>query len=96
MTTDTDLRFVHNHQATRYELYVGNDLASYADYVRTGDTLDMHHTETLDAFRRRGLAAKLVRRALDDVRERKLRVVPSCWFVRDFITANPEYDVLLK
>jgi uncharacterized protein len=94
-TTDGQVRVVRNDEAHRYELYVDAELASIADYRRTGDALDMHHTETRDGFRGRGLAAELVRGALDDVRERKLTVVPSCWFVADFIEANPEYADLV-
>lgn len=92
---DSGPTFVRNDEANRYELYVSGELASLADYRRTGRTLEMHHTETRDMFRGRGLAAELVRQALDDVREQKLRVVPSCWFVADFIEANPEYRDLV-
>jgi predicted GNAT family acetyltransferase len=92
---DGDSRVVHNDDASRYELYVEGELASIADYRRQDGALVMHHTETRGAFRGRGLAATLVRGALDDVRERKLRVVPSCWFVADFIEAHPEYADLV-
>jgi uncharacterized protein len=94
-TTEGNVRVVRNDQAHRYELYVDAELASIADYRRTDGTVDMHHTETRDTFRGRGLAAVLVRGALDDVREQKLTVVPSCWFVADFIEANPEYADLV-
>ena len=95
MKPDSGPTFVRNDDASRYELYVSGELASLADYRRTGETLEMHHTETRDTFRGRGLAAELVRQALDDVRERNLHVVPSCWFVADFIEANPEYADLV-
>jgi predicted GNAT family acetyltransferase len=94
-TTDGDVRVVRNDEANRYELYVSDELASTADFRRTDGTLDIHHTETRDGYRGRGLAAELVRGALDDVRERKLTVLPSCWFVADFIGANPEYADLV-
>jgi uncharacterized protein len=96
MTTETDpAQVVHNDEASRYELYVGGELASLADYRQRDGTLVMHHTETRDAYRGRGLAAVLVRGALEDIRERDLKVVPSCWFVADFIEANPEYRDLV-
>ena len=95
MKPDSGPTFVRNDDASRYELYVSGELASLADYRRSGDTLVMHHTETRDMFRGRGLAAELVRKALDDVRDQKLHVVPSCWFVADFIEANPEYGDLV-
>jgi uncharacterized protein len=94
-TTEGGVRVVRNDDANRYELYADGQLASIADYRRIGDTLDLHHTETRHGFRGRGLAAELVRGVLDDVRERKLTVVPSCWFVADFIEANPQFAELL-
>jgi predicted GNAT family acetyltransferase len=32
-----------------------------------------------------------VRGALDDVRRAGATVVPQCWFVHEFIEANPDY-----
>jgi len=37
-----------------------------------------------------GLGAVLVRAALDDVRQRGARIVPSCWYVAEFIAEHPE------
>jgi hypothetical protein len=96
MTTENDsISVVHNDEADRYELYVAGEMAAIADYRRQDGTLVMHHTETRPQYRGRGLAARLVREALDDVRQRKLHVVPSCWFVGDFIEANPDYRDLV-
>lgn len=85
------IRMVHNAGERRYELYVGSDLASIAEYSPAGETLVFDHTETNRRFRGRGLAARIVAFALDDVRARALSVVPVCWFVADFIDEHPEY-----
>lgn len=95
MTTEGKVRTVKNERAARYELWVDGELASLADYRRDDRKVVMHHTETRDQFRGRGLAAEVVRFALEDVREHDLKVVPSCWFVADFIEANPEYTDLV-
>ena len=84
-------RIVHNADASRYELYVDDTLASIAEYRRVGSRLIFDHTETDRAFRGRGLAAELVEWAMNDVRERRLSVVPRCWFVRQFLDEHPEY-----
>jgi predicted GNAT family acetyltransferase len=89
------IRMVHNAREQRYELFVGSDLASWADYTEAGGSLVLHHTETDERFRGRGLAARVVAFALDDVRERGRTVVPACWFVADFIDEHPEYADLL-
>jgi uncharacterized protein len=55
----------------------------------------MPHTVIDPARRRQGLGAELVRGALDDLRRRGHRVVPSCWFVAEFIDDHPDYVDLL-
>jgi hypothetical protein len=85
----------HNPLANRYELYVEGELASVADYRTSGEFRVFDHTETATAYRGRGLAAELVRFALDDVRARGLQAVPLCWFVARFIDEHPEYSDLV-
>jgi predicted GNAT family acetyltransferase len=86
-----EIKIVHNSQRRRYELFVGGELASFVDYSPAGDAVVFDHTETASRFRGLGLAARVVSFALDDVREQDKSVVPACWFVADFIEANPEY-----
>jgi len=88
-------RITHNADQKRYELFLDDALASIADYRLEGDKIVIFHTETSDQFRGRGLAAELVQWTLDDIRERDLTVVPDCWFVAEFIEANPEYRDLV-
>ena len=49
------------------------------------------HTEIDPAHRGRGLGEVLVRAAMDDVRAAGRTVVARCWFVRQFLDANPAY-----
>lgn len=89
------MKLQHNPDLSRYELFVDDRLATVAEYRLQDDTATFHHTETDPAFRGRGLAAMLVRWALDDARKRGRRVIPSCWFVADFVRQHPEYRDLL-
>ena len=50
----------------------------------------MLHTGVRPAFEGRGLAAKLVRRALDDARADGVLVVPSCWYVAGYLDRHPD------
>jgi predicted GNAT family acetyltransferase len=81
----------HNQEKSRYELLVNGSLTGIADYRAEGDTLVFPHTEIEPRMQGQGLGEKLVRSALDDVRRRNAKVVPLCWFVREFIDDNPEY-----
>lgn len=84
-----------DEQAQRYELLVDGSLASYAEYFDDGGRVVMPHTVTTPAHRGRGLAARVVQFALDDIRSMGRTVVPTCWFVADFIEQHPEYRDLL-
>ena len=86
----------HAPEARRYELWEDDAVVGIADYRPGADgTLVFPHTEISPARRGEGLGEVLVRGALDDVRERGERIVPTCWFVADFVQANPEYQDLL-
>jgi GCN5-related N-acetyl-transferase len=45
-------------------------------------------------LRGHGLGYRLVRDALNEVRRLNLKVVPECWFVREVIERNPEFQDL--
>ncbi len=84
----------HNPTARRFEALAGGQL-SVAEYRRDGERILFTHTEVPPALRGQGIAAKLVRVALDYAREAGLTVVPLCWYVDAFIRQNPEYRDLL-
>ena len=88
-------RLEHNRASSRYEIYVDGTLAGIADYARRGNSLVFHHTEVDPRLRGRGLAAELVRFALDDVRSAGGVVMPTCWYVERFIDEHPEYQDVL-
>ena len=54
----------HNAEAQQFEAVVEGELCR-AHYRRTGDVLAMNHTEVPARLSRRGIAAELVRAAID-------------------------------
>lgn len=58
-------------------------------------TLDLQHTEVARELRGRGVADVLVRHALEDVRARGERIIPTCPFVKAFLARHPEYQPLV-
>jgi predicted GNAT family acetyltransferase len=80
-----------NDDARRYEIRVDGEQVGIADYVVDGDLVVMPHTVIDPSRRGQGLAAVLVAAALDDIRSSGRRVVPSCWYVAEFIDAHPDY-----
>jgi uncharacterized protein len=64
-------------------------------FAPAGDhVLDFQHTQVASALRGRGLADVLVRHALEDVRSRGERIIPTCPFVKVFLARHPEYQPL--
>lgn len=86
---DTQVR--KDEDRSRYELLLDGEVVGVADYRDTGDALVFPHTEIDLAHRGKGLGEILVRAAMDDVRAQGRTVVPTCWFVRDFLGAHPDY-----
>lgn len=86
-----------NPDAARYELTLDGRLVGVADYrVRDGgDVLVVPHTEIVPELRGNGLGEVLVQGMLDDLRRTGRTVVPQCWFVADYVKANPQYADLV-
>lgn len=89
----TDIR--NNEELQRYELVSDGNVIGIADYHSDGDTLVFPHTEIAPPLRGSGLGERLVSAALDDVRRRGAKIRPACWFVREFVRDNPEYQDLV-
>jgi uncharacterized protein len=83
-----------NKAEQEFELMVGGGRA-IAAYQREGDRIVFTHTEVPPALEGRGVGSRLVRGALDQVRDAGLKVVPQCSFVRAYIQRHPEYRDLL-
>jgi uncharacterized protein len=79
----------------RYEARLGGRRVGVADYLRAGERVVFSHTEVEPALEGRGIASRLARRALEDARERGLRVVPACSFFRVYLRRHPEDADLL-
>lgn len=84
-----------NDAQSRYELLVDGELAGIADFHLQGTQAVLPHTEIDPRRRGQGLGAVLVQGALDDLRHAGRTVVPTCWYVAQYIEENPEYRDLL-
>ena len=84
-----------NPGESRYELLLDGHVVGEILYRPTPDHVVLLHTEVLPSFENKGLGARLVAGALDDIRSRGLHVVPFCPFVRSYIRRHPEYADLV-
>jgi predicted GNAT family acetyltransferase len=79
----------------RFDIYLADRGVGHLDMQRVGTDALFTHTFIAPAYRGRGLGERLVAAALDAMRDRGVRVVPQCWFVRDYIDLHPEYTDLV-
>ncbi|HTT10050.1 MAG TPA: GNAT family N-acetyltransferase [Burkholderiaceae bacterium] len=84
---------VHNETAQRFEVTIDGAL-SRADYRLQDGVMHMVHTEVPVRQEGRGIAAMLVRAALEYARAQGYRVRPACSYVRNFMARNCEFDDL--
>jgi predicted GNAT family acetyltransferase len=86
----------HNAERERYEIHVAGELAGFTEaHPIDESTVSFPHTVIKPAFEGQGLASKLVRGAFDDIRQRGLRIVPTCEYILGWLPKHPEYHDLL-
>jgi uncharacterized protein len=79
----------------RYELLLDEHVVGEILYRLAPDHVVLLHTEVLPSLEGKGLGARLVAGALDDVRDRGLHVIPFCPFVRSYIRRHSDYADLV-
>jgi predicted GNAT family acetyltransferase len=91
--TDT---VVHDEAGSRFVLRRGDEEIGFTEYVTREDGgIVFTHTEVDEELQERGLGSKLVRGALDQVRDStSVRIGATCPFVRRFLAEHPEYEGL--
>jgi predicted GNAT family acetyltransferase len=78
-----------NPAQRRFEVLVDGELAGYAAYDLDGEVLVFTHTEVQPPHEGQGLAARLARYGLDEVRRRGLRAVPACSYIAAYLRRHP-------
>lgn len=91
-----DIAIADNQAAHRYELRVGGVVAGYSEYNLLKDAVMFTHTEVLPDYEGQGLASKLAKFALADVRERHLHAIPVCPFIAGYIRRHAELRDLVS
>jgi predicted GNAT family acetyltransferase len=87
---------VHHHPAaSRFEATVEGGVAQCV-YRLGGGVMNIVHTEVPRQAEGRGIAAALVRAALEHARMQDLRVRPSCSYVRAYMRRHPDTLELLE
>jgi predicted GNAT family acetyltransferase len=89
------MEIVHDAAGRRFlaELPSGTALLVYAP---AGDrVMDFYSTYVPPGERGRGMAGRLVEAGLAWARSQGIQIIPTCWFVAEWVRAHPEHADLL-
>ena len=93
---------VNEHENSRYILRLpGIEEPAFLAYEiqeENGSTIyDLRHTYVTPAMRGQGVAAKLVKKAVEDAREGNHKLYPTCSYIHTYMQRHPEdNDVLVE
>ena len=93
-SSSPQIHVVHNTRQQRFEVQMQGE-AALVSYTREGGRVVFDHTYVPEAFRGKGVAAALVRAALNEAREQHWQIVPQCSYVAAFIERHPEFASLV-
>lgn len=82
------------HEKKRFVIKVAGKEV-YVEFEMKDDKMDLDHTYTHPELRGKGLAAQVVRAALEYAKENNMKVIPTCSYVRSFISKNDKYKELV-
>ena len=85
----------HDNVSRRFTL-AGSTGTAVLAYAPAGSGLvELYSTFVPPADRGRGLAARLVEAAVQYARAEGLRIIPSCWYVAQWLRHHPEHADLV-
>lgn len=84
------LQIRDNTEEHRYEALIDGRLAGFIQYRLQDGRMTMVHTEVEPAYEGHGVGSELAKVALEDVRERGLKVVPRCPFIARYVRRQPD------
>ena len=90
MLEEGTLELRDNPGRSRYEALLGARVAGFLDYEARADRVLLVHTEVPPELAGNGIAGRLAQTALDDLRDRGLKVVAVCRYVRTYVDRHPE------
>ena len=84
------LQIDDNPEEHRYEALLDGKLVGFIQYRLQDGRMTMVHTEVEPAYEGQGVGSELAKVALEDVRERGLKLVPRCPFIARYVRRHPD------
>jgi predicted GNAT family acetyltransferase len=92
---ESELTLTNNTERNRFEAHLGDKLAGYSSYDLQPDRVAFVHTVVRPEYEGQGIGSRLAKFAIDDVRDRGLRIKPVCPFIRAYLLRHPEYNEIV-
>ena len=87
---DVQYTLIDNKEAKQYEFHI-DDFVPRIEYMKVSDKIYLTHTEVPRGLEGKGVGGKLVKTVLEDIEQKKLKLVPLCPFVAAYIKRHPEW-----
>jgi uncharacterized protein len=85
----------HDPAARRFTLAVPSGTAALAYAPAGPGVVEYYSTYVPPANRGEGIGSRLVQAAVDHARAEGLRIIPSCWYVAQWLREHPEHADLI-
>ena len=85
------LEVVHNPDAKRFEIRLGDELAM-VEYLQNKKNIIFTHTEVPVQYEGQGIGKILAEYVLNYAREQGYKVQPLCPFIKAYVQRHPEYQ----
>ena len=90
-----EYELIDNEEKKQYEFHLGG-LVPRIEYIKAkDDKIYLTHTEVPRQLEGKGVGTALVRRVLEEIKEKDLTLVPLCPFVAMYIKRHPEWKSLV-
>ena len=89
------MKVTHDPSRHRFVARVGGDEATLVYSDRDGGVIELRHTEIPLAAQGHGIGNSLADAAFRYARDHALHVVPTCPFVRHWLTTHPEWEAIV-
>lgn len=87
-------KLIDNELAKQYEFHI-DDLIPRIEYIKAQKQVYLTHTEIPKELEGKGIGATLVKRVLEEIKQKNLALVPLCPFVTLYIKRHPEWKTLV-
>jgi uncharacterized protein len=91
---DEQVKVTRNEAASRFEAQVDGQTA-VAEFHLGDREMTLTHTVVPEELEGRGIASALIRGALDDARQRGVKVRPQCAFAAAYMKRHPDTHDLM-